>query len=93
MKSKGCITVIFSMIMAFAFTFIWFNVIFFIPFSETLWSYFNHILGDNNPGFASDLELISVLIVSNLAFYLLIYVAIRAVGWGKCRRSQQTQAK
>jgi len=80
--------------MALAFTFIWFNVFFFIPFSETLWSYFNHILGGNNPGFASDLELVSVLIVSNLAFYLLIYVAIRVVSWGKCRRrSQLTQAK
>ena len=78
MKSKGCITVIFSMIMALAFTFIWFNVIFFIPFSETLWSYFNHILGEGSPGLASDLEIVSVLLVSLIVFYLLIHIAIKA---------------
>jgi len=48
-------------------TFWWFNDALFIPTSESLWTAYNQLLGGNNPGLASDLEFITVLLGSIIA--------------------------
>lgn len=41
-------------------TFIWFNLLVFIPASEALWSFFNKLTGEVNVGYASDLEFVTI---------------------------------
>lgn len=52
-----------------ALTYVWFNTILLVPLSERVWTFYNDLLGGENPGGASDLELLTVLLGSmGLAF-------------------------
>ena len=42
----------------------WFGSAYAASFSEALWTQINHLLGGQNPGLASDLELIFILAIS-----------------------------
>lgn len=48
------------------FTYAWYNTVFFIPYSEWLWGVFNQWFDGQKPGYASDLEFVSVFLGSGL---------------------------
>jgi hypothetical protein len=54
---------------AVAFTYAWYNTLLFVPFSERLWSLFNLVLGGDKPGWASDLEFLTVIAGSGIVCY------------------------
>ena len=47
------------------------------PFSERYWTWLNNLLGGQQPGLASDIELITTLLVSSVFSTLLVFSLIR----------------
>lgn len=53
------------------FTYAWYNTLVLIPFSETLWTFFNNILPQGSLPSAADFEFLTVLLGSLALFYFI----------------------
>ncbi len=52
-----------------AFAYWWDNALISIPLSEKVWTFYFHLTGQTNPGTASDLEFITVLVIGFFLSY------------------------
>lgn len=53
----------------FAFIYWWDNALVSIPLSETVWTFYFHLIGQTNPGLASDLEFLTAIAIGFVLSY------------------------
>lgn len=69
----------------FAFAYWWDNALISIPLSEAVWTFYFHLTGQTNPGTASDLEFITVLVTGFFLSYTVakLFLLVREKWYGR----------
>lgn len=62
---------------ALATTYSWYNALALAWPSEKLWTFFNTLLGGTRPGYASDMEFVTVLLGSACVLFVVSYLTIK----------------